>query len=108
MYCEEIDWAWRIHRAGWDVYCVPSAHVTHLGGQSSSQVRVQSLIYLWQSRLMLFDRYFAPLKRFIARKMVAYGMQAKIRKLGSLSNLKESDRAALADAYQSIHEMASE
>ena len=107
MYCEEIDWAWRIHRAGWDVYCVPSAHVTHLGGQSSSQVRSRSLIYLWQSRLLLFDRYFAPLKRAIARKMVAYGIQSKLRQLSSLSNLAESDRSALANAYKSIHEMAS-
>ncbi len=60
MYCEEIDWAWRINGAGWDVCCVPSAHVTHLGGQSSSQVRPQSLINLWKSRLLLFDKYYAP------------------------------------------------
>jgi len=108
MYCEEIDWAWRIHRTGWDVYCVPSAHVTHLGGQSSSQVRPRSLMYLWQSRLLLIDRYFAPLKRAIARKMVAYGIQSKLRQLTYLSGLTEADRAALANAYKSIHEMASQ
>lgn len=108
MYCEEIDWAWRIHRAGWDVYCVPSAHVIHLGGQSSSQVRPRSLMYLWQSRLMLFDRYFAPLKRAVARKMVAYGMQSKLRQLSSSPGLTKSDYTALADTYQSIHKMASE
>ena len=27
MYCEEIDWAWRIHNAGWEVRCVPAACV---------------------------------------------------------------------------------
>src|SRR5689334_602740 len=58
MYCEEIDWAWRIHRAGWGVYCVPAAHVTHLGGQSTSQIRPESLKNLWKSRLILFDKYF--------------------------------------------------
>ena len=36
MYCEEIDWAWRIHEAGWQVWCVPAAQVTHLGGQSTA------------------------------------------------------------------------
>ncbi len=107
MYCEEIDWAWRIHRAGWEVYCVPSAHVTHLGGQSSSQARPRTLKHLWQSRLLLFDRYFVPLKRVIARKMVAYGIQSKLRQLPLIPDLTESDRTALADAYNSIYEMAS-
>ncbi len=108
MYCEEIDWAWRIHRAGWNVCCVPSAHVTHLGGQSTSQVRPRSLMNLWQSRLMLFDRYFVPLKRTLARKMIAYGILSKLRQLPNLSGLTEQDRFALADAYKSILEMASE
>ncbi len=108
MYCEEIDWAWRIHRAGWDVFCVPSAYVTHLAGKSASQVRPRSLMYLWQSRLLLFDRYFDPLRRTIARKMVAYGIRSKLRQLSGLSGLSDSDRSALADAYKSIDEMASE
>jgi GT2 family glycosyltransferase len=108
MYCEEIDWAWRIHRASWDVYCVPSAHVTHLGGQSTSQARAGNLMYLWQSRLLLIDRYFTLLKRLIARKMIAYGIHSKLRQLPRLSGLTELDRTSLADAYQSIHKMASE
>lgn len=106
MYCEEIDWAWRIHQAGWDVCCVPSAHVTHLGGQSSSQVRPQSLSYLWKSRLLLFDKHYGVVKRIVARKMVAYGMQFKLRQLSSLSGITEQDRDALANVYDAIREMA--
>jgi len=108
MYCEEIDWAWRIHQADWNICCVPSAHVTHLSGKSSSQIRPQSLSYLWKSRLLLFDKHFAPLKRTLARKMVAYGMQSKLRQLSGMSNLTEKDRTALADTYTSIREMASQ
>jgi N-acetylglucosaminyl-diphospho-decaprenol L-rhamnosyltransferase len=107
MYCEEIDWAWRIHEAGWGVYCVPSAHVTHLGGQSTSQIRPQSLINLWKSRLLLFDKHYSPMKRILARKMVDYGMQSKLRQIANLSGLSEQDRVALAGAYSSIREMAS-
>jgi N-acetylglucosaminyl-diphospho-decaprenol L-rhamnosyltransferase len=108
MYCEEIDWAWRIHQAGWKVCCVPSAHVTHLSAKSSSQVRPQALIYLWKSRLLLFDKYYAPLKRTIARQMVVYGMQSKLRQLASLPDLTDQSRAALADAYKTILEVASQ
>jgi GT2 family glycosyltransferase len=107
MYCEEIDWAWRIHNAGWEVYSVPSAHVIHLGGQSASQIRAQSLKYLWTSRLLLFDKYFSPVKRFLARKMVAYGMKSKLRQLPSVTGITGENRAALAEVYRFIIEMAS-
>ena len=106
MYCEEIDWAWRIHKAGWQVYTVPAAHVTHLGGQSTSQIRPQSLINLWKSRLQLFDKHYSPLKRLIARAMVRFGMLFKKRQLARVA-LSEADRAAIAAAYQTIAEMAS-
>jgi len=108
MYCEEVDWAWRIHQAGWKVCYVPSAHVIHLSGQSSSQVRPQSLMYLWKSRLLLFDKYYSPLKRALARKMVAYGMQSKLRQLPNVPGLSEQSCAALADAYKTIVEMTSQ
>ena len=41
MYCEEIDWSMRIRAAGYEIYCVPAAHVTHLAGQSTKQIRPQ-------------------------------------------------------------------
>ena len=107
MYCEEIDWAWRIHRAGWDVYCVPAAHVTHLGGQSTSQIRPQSLINLWKSRLLLFDKYYPPLKRTLVRKMVVYGMRLKLRQLHQIPGLNRENRNELTKAYEKILEMAS-
>lgn len=107
MYCEEIDWAWRIHKAGWHVRCVPTAHVTHLGGQSTSQIRPQSLINLWKSRLQLFDKHYLPLKRLVARSMVKWGMRLKQRHLLREYGLSLHDRAAIAAAYQTIAEMAS-
>ena len=81
MYCEEIDWSLRIRRAGWEVYTVPAARVIHLGGQSTGQVRPQSLINLWHSRLRLFDRYYAPPKRFVARRMVRLGMRLRLKEV---------------------------
>ena len=57
MYCEEIDWAWRVRKAGWEIHCVPAAQVIHLGGQSTSQVRARSVVDLWTSRLRLFRKH---------------------------------------------------
>lgn len=75
MYCEEIDWAWRLRRVGWQARCVPAAHVVHLGGQSSAQNRPQALVHLWTSRLRLFDKCYAWPKRWLARQLMRVGMR---------------------------------
>jgi hypothetical protein len=103
MYCEEIDWAWRIHHAGWYVKCVPSAHVVHLGGQSTSMVRPQSIVNLWTSRLRLFQKHYSPLKYFLAKQIMIMGMRRKIRKL---SREIIDGRDPLLSAYQSAYQIA--
>jgi N-acetylglucosaminyl-diphospho-decaprenol L-rhamnosyltransferase len=79
MYCEEIDWAWRIRRAGWSIWCVPSARVTHYGGASSGQARPQTLRHLWESRLRLIDKHYPRWKAVLARRLIALGMTRKLR-----------------------------
>lgn len=103
MYCEEIDWAWRIHRAGWQVKCVPSAHVVHLAGQSTQQARPSSIINLWTSRLLLYERYFPAWKRALARLLVAAGMRKRLREIQPLA---ANERALLEAAYREVYRMA--
>jgi GT2 family glycosyltransferase len=57
MYCEEMDWALRMQEAGWRVYAVPSAHVTHYEGQSSRQIRWDSYERLWRSRFRFYTKH---------------------------------------------------
>ena len=102
IYCEEVDWAWRIHKAGWNILCVPQAHVTHLGGQSTSQVRAWSTLNLWKSRLHLYDKHYPTWKRWLARRLVMLGMRRKISQL----NPQSPNYTDVLSAYQSIYEMA--
>ncbi len=106
MYCEEIDWAWRIHQAGWRVLCVPAAHVVHLGGQSTGQIRARSVLYLWESRLLLFRKYYPVWKLWAARQLIRIGMRCKIREARRDATLTEADRADLIAAYMQIMEAA--
>ncbi len=99
LYCEEIDWAWRIKRAGWRILCVPGAHVTHLGGSSTSQARPRSQIDLWKSRLLLYDTYYPRWKRAAARQLLILGMKRKLRALGVAD-------PELKRAYRRVIEMA--
>lgn len=97
MYCEEIDWAWRIRRAGWGVECVPAARVTHLAGRSSGQARPRSVVSLWTSRLRLYEKYYPAWKLALARHMVAAGMARRARSAAD---------PALAEAYRAVERLA--
>jgi GT2 family glycosyltransferase len=59
MYCEEMDWAWRMKQAGWAIYALPGVRVIHHEGQSSRQRPWQSLERLWRSRLRFYRKYAA-------------------------------------------------
>jgi N-acetylglucosaminyl-diphospho-decaprenol L-rhamnosyltransferase len=101
VYSEEVDWQWRIRKAGWRILCVPQAHIVHLAGQSTTQVKAKSVIYLWESRLKLFKKHYPAWQRFLAKHLIALGMSNKIR---------QAKRAKLSDevinAYQTVREMA--
>lgn len=56
LYCEEEDFAWRIHQAGRKVYHVPQARIRHIGGASSKQPELQ---------LALQREYYISLFRYL-------------------------------------------
>jgi GT2 family glycosyltransferase len=105
MYCEEIDWSIRIRRAGWEIYCVPAAHVTHLAGQSTVQVRPQSIVNLWRSRFRLFEKHYSRPKRFLARQLIRLGIRRQItmaQQAFSAGKLTAAERDALVQAYRTV------
>ncbi|MXV92709.1 MAG: glycosyltransferase family 2 protein [Chloroflexi bacterium] len=99
IYCEEVDWAWRIHELGWRVLCEPRAHVIHLGGQSTGQARPSSFVHLWRSRLLLIEKQYANWKARLARWLIRQGMRRKLRGL-------DAGDAEMAAACREIIEMA--
>ncbi len=79
IYCEEIDWCWRMRRAGWRALCVPAARVIHHAGRSTGQVPVSSFVHLWTSRARLYARHHGPITRRLARMLVRAGMRRRMR-----------------------------
>ncbi|GIV83433.1 MAG: glycosyl transferase [Candidatus Roseilinea sp.] len=70
MYAEEVDWAMRMRKAGWEIWCVPQAVVTHYGGASSSQAGERAERLKWRSRQRYYRKHYAPLKRWLAMRLV--------------------------------------
>ncbi len=60
MYCEEIDWAWRMRKAGWGAWMLPAAKVIHYSGASAKQAQAQTTAYLWESRARLYRKHHKP------------------------------------------------
>jgi N-acetylglucosaminyl-diphospho-decaprenol L-rhamnosyltransferase len=102
LYCEEVDWAMRIHQRGWQVLCVPQAHVTHLEGRSAAQVRPESIQNLWRSRFKLYEKHYGPLKVALIRRIVRLGMRRKIHQARQDRSLSGAQREALMAAYQAV------
>ncbi|MEN6478891.1 MAG: glycosyltransferase family 2 protein [Anaerolineales bacterium] len=107
MYCEEIDYCLRVRRAGWAIYLVPAARITHYAGQSTRQFREQMFLALWRSRLLLFDRYYSRVYRWLARRIIAAGMHSLRRATErevAQGTLSAREAAPRLDAYRQVLE----
>jgi hypothetical protein len=105
MYVEEVDWSKRIVAAGWQAYCVPTALITHLGGQSTGQIRLSSLINLWTSRYQFYRKYYSPLKLWLSAQIVRLGMARQARQATQAGQRGELTQAELSErlrGYQNI------
>jgi hypothetical protein len=76
MYSEELDWQWRIQKAGWQVIYLPAAQVIHHEGQSSGQVAPARHIYFQSSKVHLcqkrFGRFWGEALRWFLLGTYAY------------------------------------
>ncbi|MBE7550208.1 MAG: glycosyltransferase family 2 protein [Anaerolineales bacterium] len=105
MYVEEVDWSKRIVAAGWAVFCVPAAQITHFSGQSTGQVRLSSFINLWASRYQFYRKYYNPLKVRLAGQIVHLGMRHKARldvEAAQRGELSQSEVARRLSGYEQV------
>ncbi|MBM3127939.1 MAG: glycosyltransferase family 2 protein [Chloroflexi bacterium] len=105
IYCEEIDWAMRIKRAGWQIWCVPQAEIVHHEAKSTSQFREAMFIELWRARARLFRKHYARAFRFAAQWIVRVGLWNEARKACAAARRGEVTQEELArrlDAYGQV------
>ena len=93
LYCEEIDWCWRLKAAGWRIVCVPEARVLHHAGAATRQQRAASFVRLYRSRFTLYDRIHPLWRRLAFRGIVALGMLKELLK-SAVSATQDEERSA--------------
>ena len=77
MYCEDVDWCFRTHKAGLDVTYLPTAVITHAIGTSSSKAANRMIIRFHRSMLRFYRKNMVPTLPVIARPFaVAFAASA--------------------------------
>jgi GT2 family glycosyltransferase len=56
FFYEEIDWCFRMNKAGWKVYHVPDIEIFHFGGQSTRTINLRARTESWRSRYLFFQK----------------------------------------------------
>lgn len=59
MYSEEVDLAYSLAAAGWQVHFAPGATVTHIGGASTAAYRSEMMAQLFASMHHLYRKHFS-------------------------------------------------
>ncbi|MCS6846898.1 MAG: glycosyltransferase family 2 protein [Anaerolineae bacterium] len=71
MYGEDVEWCWRIRRAGWRIAFVPQAVVTHLESQSAAPDR---LYMMYEGSVKFMDKCCSPARSFGVRMVASAGV----------------------------------
>jgi GT2 family glycosyltransferase len=126
MYMEEIDWCYRIKtlemppgylppivqfRPGrrkshhWQVYCLPTAKITHHAGASSRQFRDEMFYQLYRSRAYFYKKHYSHRFQSAARLLTRLGLVGLTISLffnRLLGQVKPEEFQARRRAYQRV------
>lgn len=77
MYFEDVDWAFRAHRAGWEVRYTPEPVVIHEVGRSSDRRPKRMIVMHHQSAYRYFRRHSRVGQSVPGRALLASGLAAR-------------------------------
>lgn len=67
LYSEEVEWFWRLRRAGWRVVYLPDAEVVHVEGASSEPESAFRQVAFDTAKVQLYRRLHGPLAAELLR-----------------------------------------
>ena len=100
MYGEDLDWCYRIQRAGWKIFYTPSTQIVHYKGESTKKGDLRYVMLFYGAMLKFVEKHLAGRRESGLGERVASGALALGLRAGILS------RAALAALGRLGREMA--
>ncbi|MBV8085355.1 MAG: glycosyltransferase family 2 protein [Chloroflexi bacterium] len=78
MYGEDLDWAFRIHEAGWKVIYNPDVVIVHYKGQSSRQRSFRSILAFYDAMVTFHRKHYAAQMLPLANWAIMAGIRLRL------------------------------
>jgi len=103
MYAEDVDWCYRFHQAGWEVWYLPQAPIIHYGGQSSKRRRGRMEAELYRSRVYFFRKHYGKAAALCLKAFIYAMTLSKMFVHGLLRFVTKGRRGRTATSWQELH-----
>jgi hypothetical protein len=107
MYAEDVDWCYRFHRAGWEVWYLPAAPIVHYGGQSSKQRQGRMEAELYRSRVYFFRKHYGRAAVFWLKSMIYCLTLPKMLVHSWLRFATKGRKGRIVTSWRDLHEALS-
>jgi GT2 family glycosyltransferase len=78
MYSEEVDFCYRMDKAGFERYWVPTSRVIHYGGQSTSQTAREMFLQLYRAKTQFFKKHHGLLAAYLYKLILLLASLARL------------------------------
>ncbi len=78
MYYEEVDLAYRLTQAAWEIHFAPVADIVHVGGASTVQHQGNMVRRLFQSLIQFYRKHYSPMDLVLLRGIVSFIMILRV------------------------------
>jgi len=107
MYGEEVEWCYRIKKAGFEIYFTPATKIIHIGRGSSQQISTSAFIGEYKAIVYFYKKYKSGLSLQIARIFLKIGALKRIAIFGLLGlACRQAGRKELIKSYVEAFKVA--
>ena len=102
MYAEDVDWCYRFHQAGWEVWYLPQVSIVHYGGQSSKQRRGRMEAELYRSRVYFLHKHRGRFPAWCLKVLVYAMTLPKIIVYGLMRSVTRGRRGRTVTSWREL------
>ena len=105
MYGEDLDWCYRIQRAGWKIFYTPATQIVHYKGESTKKGDLRYVMLFYGAMLKFVEKHLAGQRASgrgdrLASGALALGLRAGILGRGALAAFGRLAREVAAPASE--------